>query len=135
MFWGLFKIRTRQNDASKKLVGRDGADGGSETPPKYIRNISNRYIIYIIYMFYIYLYISMCLLIFGMIQVISKIFYPYFGPFLGHFRRIFVYGRCMNGTFLVQNTFKSFVIPLEHQIPSLCVISKSLKMFRMIESI
>ena len=135
MFWGLFKIRTRQNDASKKLVGRDGADGGSETPPKYIRNILNRYIIYIIYMFYIYLYISMCLLIFGMIQVISKIFYPYFGPFLGHFRRIFMYTRCIHGTFLVQNIFKSCLIPLIHQIPSLCVISKSLKKIRMIESI
>ena len=117
------------------MVGRDGADGWSETPPEYIRNISNRYIIYIIYMFHIYLYISMWLLFFLNIWGLLKIFNPLFLAVLGHFRRIFVYAQCMHSTFLVKNNFKSCFRPLLHQILSLCDISKSLKKFRVIESI
>ena len=40
-----------------------------------------------------------------------------------------------NDTFLIQNNLKSCFMPLEPQILSLCIISKSLGKFRVIESI
>ena len=86
-------------------------------------------------MFHIYLYISMWLLFFLNIWGLLKIFNPLFLAVLGHFRRIFVYAQCMHSTFLVKNNFKSCFRPLLHQILSLCDISKSLKKFRVIESI
>ena len=86
-------------------------------------------------MFYIYLYIFICLLIFWNDSGNFKNLQPMFWPILGHFRRIFVYAQCMHSTFLVKNNFKSCFRPLLHQILSLCDISKSLKKFRVIESI
>ena len=86
-------------------------------------------------MFYIYLYIFICLLIFWNDSGNFKNLQPLFLADFGSFLRIFMYTRCIHGTFLIQNIFKSCLIPLIHQIPSLCVISKSLKKFRMIESI
>jgi len=46
-----------------------------------------------------------------------------------------MYTRCIHGTFLIQNNLKSCFMPLEPQILSLCIISKSLGKFRVIESI
>ena len=55
--------------------------------------------------------------------------------FLLYIHQVVVYVRCMYGTFLIQIHFKSCFIPLEPQIPSSCIISKSLGKFRVIESI
>ena len=54
-------------------------------------------------MFDIYLYIFICLLIFWNDSGNFKNLQPMFWPILGHFRRIFMYTRCIHGTFLVQS--------------------------------
>ena len=86
-------------------------------------------------MFYIYLYIFICLLIFWNDSGNFKNLQPLFLADFGSFLRIFMYTRCIHGTFLIQNNLKSCFMPLEPQILSLCIISKSLGKFRVIESI